>query len=151
MEQCFKLRLGDDSMKRCANYNTKQREAILNYIISLNNTHVTAAQIAEHFQKEDVPIGRTTIYRYLDKLTESGELRRYTTDGISGACYQHINHIENCAIHLHLKCEECGELKHLECNTLHEIQKHVFDQHAFEVNALKTVLYGTCYNCMKKV
>jgi len=137
-------------MKRPANYKTKQREAIFNYIVSLEGVHVTASQIEEHFEKEAVPIGRTTIYRNLEKLTNSGELRRYTTDGISGACYQHIGDKENCNIHLHLKCESCGQLQHLECETLGEIQRHVFCNHDFEVDALKTVLYGKCGNCLNK-
>ena len=135
-------------MKRSAVYNTKQRAAILNYIISLENAHVTAAQIAEHFEKEDVSIGRATIYRHLDKLTENGKVRKYATDGVSGACYQHIDDKEGCQTHLHLRCDGCGELQHLECDALDEIQRHVFDKHDFKVNALKTVLYGKCGNCL---
>ncbi|MCL2014185.1 MAG: transcriptional repressor [Oscillospiraceae bacterium] len=138
-------------MKRSSNYNTKQREAILGYIISLSGAHVTAAQITEHFAKESVPIGRTTIYRHLDKLTRNGAVRRYTTDGISGACYQYINNSENCDTHLHLKCESCGELKHAECEMLRQIKRHVSDQHSFEVNPLKIVLYGKCEECLNSV
>ena len=136
-------------MKRTTNYKTKQREAILDYIASLNGTHATAAQIVEHFTNEDAPIGRTTVYRYLDKLTEIGKVRRYITDGISGACYQHIDNSNKCHSHLHLKCEECGELLHLECDILNELQLYIFDKHTFEVNALKTVLYGKCGNCLR--
>jgi len=138
-------------MKRSETYNTKQRELILEYIISLKDAHVTAAQIIEHFEKEVSRIGRTTIYRHLDKLTESGKIRRYITDGITGACFQYVDDKENCHIHLHLKCESCGELQHLECNTLTEIQQHIFKRHSFEVNALKTVLYGKCVTCLSKV
>jgi len=137
-------------MTRSSNYKTKQSQAILNYIVSLKGTHVTAAQIVGHFEKEAVSIGRTTIYRHLDKLTECGEIRRYTTDGISGACYQYITDRENCREHLHLKCEDCGDLKHIECETLRELQRHFFDKHDFELNVLKTVLYGKCGNCINK-
>ena len=138
-------------MNHSANYNTKQREAVLNYVISLDGVHVTAAQIVEYFEKEAVPIGRTTVYRQLDKLTESGKLRRYTTDGVSGACYQYAGNSANCPVHLHLKCESCGELLHLECGAFTELERHVFDEHAFQVNALKTVLYGRCYNCLQAI
>ena len=137
-------------MKRPANYKTKQREAILEYILSLGGAHVTAAQIAGHFANDDAPVGRATIYRHLDQMTESGELRKFTSDGVSGACYQQAEALENCREHFHLKCESCGRLLHLECETLEELQRHIFDQHAFEVNALKTVLYGKCGVCMQK-
>jgi len=132
------------------NYNTRQRAAILDYIVSLDGAHVTAAQIVSHFAGEGAPIGRTTIYRHLDKLTESGALRRYTTDGISGACYQLADGRQDCHTHLHLKCEDCGELLHLECDVLGELQRHVLDAHAFSVNAGKTVLYGKCESCLPK-
>ena len=133
-------------MKR---YNTKQRKAILGYIVSLGGAHVTAAQIAAHFAGEGTPIGRTTIYRHLDKLAENGVLRRYTTDGVSGACYQLADGRQDCHRHLHLKCEGCGALLHLECGALGELQRHVLDAHAFSVNADKTVLYGKCRACIK--
>lgn len=137
-------------MTRPVTYNTKQRKAIFDFIVSQTGAHVTAAQIAKYFENENAPIGRTTIYRHLDKLTESGKIRRYITDGISGACYQYVDDKAPCDSHIHLKCESCGELLHLECTKLYEIQKHVTDQHAFRVNSLKTVFYGICENCLQQ-
>ena len=137
-------------MKRSASYNTKQRAAILQYVASLDGAHVTAAQTVAHFAGGSVSIGRTTVYRHLEKLTENGQLRRYTTDGISGACYQFVGVMENCDAHLHLKCEDCGELIHLECHILSELERHVLARHAFRVNVLKTVLYGKCDDCIKR-
>ena len=138
-------------MKRPANYHTRQRESILAYIVSLQGEHITASQIVTHFAAQDVSIGRTTVYRHLNQLTESGKLRRYTIDGsASGACYQYTGSedSEHCCTHLHLKCEGCGELLHLECHSLHALEKHVRDEHAFEINATKTFLYGRCNDCI---
>jgi Fur family ferric uptake transcriptional regulator len=129
-------------------YNTKQSEAVLNFISSQKDKHLTAAQIIKHFENGAAPIGRATVYRHLDKLTEAGKLRKYVTDEKSGACYQ-FSDKENCHIHLHLKCESCNELQHIECDTLNEIQTHISAKHAFQVNAQKTVLYGKCKECIK--
>ena len=148
MKQSFKLGQ-EGQITRSANYNTKQREAILKYIASLESVHVTAAQIEEHFINEGAPIGRTTIYRHLDKLEETGKVRKYITDGMSGACYQHSENKDGCRFHFHLKCENCGELQHVECDELNELQRHILDDHAFEINALKTVFYGKCRNCLQ--
>ena len=137
-------------MTRAEHYNTKQRKAIYDYIASLNGAHVTAAQIAEHFEKENAPIGRTTIYRHLDKLSANGQVRRYIAAETSGACYQYAGDAAACDSHIHLKCEDCGELLHLECEKFDEIQQHVFNEHAFQVNAMKTVLYGKCEDCIHK-
>ena len=142
-------------MTRPKNYQTKQRDAILNYIVSLDGAHITAAQIARHFEKVAAPIGKATIYRCLDKLTENGNLRRYITDGISGACYQYVETAspdDACLhdAHLHLKCDDCGELLHLECDALDELERHISGTHAFQVNTTKTVLYGRCEDCLRK-
>ena len=137
-------------MTRPKNYKTKQREAILNYIISLDGSHVTAAQIALHFGKKTSPIGKTTIYRNLDRLTGVGKLRRYVADGLSGACYQYVGKEKTNDARLHLKCDCCGELLHLECEALDELERHISIKHAFQVNAMKTVLYGKCEDCLQK-
>ena len=137
-------------MNRPANYKTRQRDAILDYIQSLEGAHVTAAQIAEHFEKIAAPIGRATIYRHLDQLTESGRLRKYAADVASGACYQQAEAKENCREHFHLKCEDCGRLLHMECDEFEALQRHILDQHAFEINALKTVFYGKCGACKQE-
>jgi len=138
-------------MKRPANYTTKQREAVLAYIASLNGNHATAAQIAEYFENKKIPVSRTTIYRHLEKLTENGEVRKYTMDGISGACFQYITKGEEYPEHFHLKCENCGELIHLQCYTLDEVKNHVLNKHDFEINTKKIVLYGKCHNCLHGV
>ena len=147
MKQCSILsRKRDSIMKRFANYKTKQSEAILQYIVSRGDAHITAAQIVEHFEKGEVSIGRTTVYRHLDKLTASGKVRRYITDGIAGACYQYVES-EDCRSHFHLKCENCGELLHLECEKINNLQHHVSASHAFQINMVRTVFYGMCENC----
>ena len=137
-------------MKRPDNYDTRQRKAIVDYIASLEGAHVTAAQIAEHFGQGDVAIGRTTIYRHLDKLVQSGQVRRYTTDGIAGACYQYVGDSESCNAHIHLKCDGCGGLFHSISDDLDDIQRYVSDKYAFQINNLKTVLYGECESCSKQ-
>jgi len=128
-------------------YKTKQREAVLTYIASIGDTHVTAAQIVDHFESGSLTIGRSTIYRHLEKLTESGKVRRYSMDGASGACYQYVGNSDGCQAHMHLKCEGCGELFHLRCDTMSEMRRHILDEHAFSVNATKTVIYGRCDSC----
>lgn len=135
-------------MNRPANYNTKQREAVLAYIASIDD-HVTAIQVVEHFKNQDITIGRTTIYRHLEQLTKSGKVRRYTIDGITGACYQYLACADNPKTHLHLKCEDCGELLHMDCDMMNEIKHHIFDEHEFQINFMKTVFYGKCSYCLQ--
>lgn len=135
-------------MQRSTNYNTKQSEAILSYIVSLEGAHVTVGQIVKHFENAGIAVGLTTIYRHLDKLVERGKVQKYTIDGVSGACFQYIQAQEACETHIHLKCEACGTLLHLQCGLLREVQKHVGEEHTFAINPMKTVFYGKCASCL---
>ncbi|MDR3075825.1 MAG: transcriptional repressor [Synergistaceae bacterium] len=137
-------------MNRPSAYNTKQSKAILDYIASLDGRHITTKQIVEHFENTEFSVGLTTIYRHLDKLVASGAVRKYVTDGVSGACYQYAADGGNCSGHFHLKCECCGALTHLQCEKLDEIPKHIFDEHSFKINENKSVFYGKCAVCLKK-
>ena len=137
-------------MARPEKYNTKQRDIIYGHVAALGGEHATAAQIYNHFRLTGAQIGRATVYRHLEELVGAGKLRKFLTDGTSGACYQYIESDEGCAEHLHLKCEGCGALQHLECDALGNIARHMADKHAFVVNSLKTVLYGICDGCMHK-
>jgi Fur family ferric uptake transcriptional regulator len=135
-------------MQRPENYHTKQRAAVLSYIASLNGIHATAAQIVKYFNNQDSAIGRTTIYRHLGKLVESGKVRKYTIDGVTGACYQFVSPEDSQRTHLHLKCENCGQLLHMECELFEQIRGHFYDHHIFKINTMRTVLYGKCEACL---
>jgi Fur family ferric uptake transcriptional regulator len=134
-------------MRRPANYHTRQGEAILAYLASLESEHVTVDRIATHFGQQGVGIGTTTIYRHLDRLAAEGRVRRYTLAGASGACYQYVGDPLPCREHFHLKCESCGGLYHLRCGTLDELARHVAREHAFQIDPMKTTFYGLCRDC----
>lgn len=134
-------------MRRPSMYHTKQGEAILSYIASLQGSHLTVEQIANYFEEQNQSIGMTTIYRNLDKFVSQGKIRKYVIDGISGACYQYQEDVSLCGEHFHLKCEVCGELFHLQCESLDELSSHVALEHTFRINPTKTVFYGICQRC----
>ena len=45
------------------------------------------------------------------------------------------------------KCEKCGALIHLHCHELEAIERHIFAQHGFKLDSMKTVFYGVCEQC----
>jgi Fur family ferric uptake transcriptional regulator len=120
---------------------------ILDYLASLGGSHVTAAGIAGHFEAAESPIGKTTVYRHLERLVELGKVRRYVLEDGESACYQYVSDGSRCGEHFHLKCEACGKLFHLDCDVLETVAAHVKKEHHFTINPLKTVFYGTCGRC----
>lgn len=131
-------------------YKTKQRDLILKYFRENYATHVTAEDVVGHLKKEGTSVGKSTVYRYLEKLVEQGTVRRYFIEEGQGACYQYAGENEQCHHHFHLKCIECGSLLHIECDYLVEAEFHILKHHDFEIDNTKTVLYGRCEKCKLK-
>lgn len=131
-------------------YNTKQRELIFELLKENGGGHMTAEEVANRLAENGNAVGKSTVYRYLDKLVESGEVRKYIVDEGISACYQYVGHSDRCNSHYHLKCSQCGALLHVECDYLDKVGEHVLEHHGFKMSNEKTVLYGTCVNCRKR-
>jgi Fur family ferric uptake transcriptional regulator len=139
--------------KRPPQYRTRQGQFILDYMRTLGDSHVTVNQLVRRFAGEDgagAGISQTTIYRQLEKLLAQGKIRKYLSGDGESACYQYVEEGRLCQEHFHLKCEVCGELVHADCDLLDTIDRHLLAEHDFQINALKTVLYGTCKKCLGK-
>ncbi len=138
-------------MNSRSKYKTKQREILIHYLESVPGVHITAGDVADHFRKQGSAIGQSTIYRQLESLVDEGLLNKYIIDGNSPACFEYIGtdchaEAEPC---FHCKCEKCGKLIHLHCDELEEIQEHLYAEHRFRLDPLRTVFYGLCDECMQ--
>ncbi len=131
-------------------YRTKQREIIEKFLRENSNTHFTVDSLCALLEKEGNSVGRTTVYRCLERLSQEGQLRKYTQAAGESSCYQYIAYGSDCHEHFHLKCEKCGKLLHIECEQLGELGDHIKSHHNFVVNPLKTVLYGVCQRCSEE-
>lgn len=137
-------------MNTATSYKTKQRDQILDCLIKNKDRHITADEIRIALIEEKSSVGKTTVYRYLDKLVSQGIVRKYLVEGGKSACYQYMERNDVCNSHFHLKCIDCGQLFHLECDYLGELDTHIRDHHDFYVDNSKTVLYGHCGACAGK-
>jgi Fur family ferric uptake transcriptional regulator len=150
-----------------AEYQTRQREQITKLLALHRGEHLTAKSIrallaaeALRLQNAEAPegapaaapkvIGTATIYRTLDKLIEAGQVRRYRIEGIGSACYEYIGGEGPEGGIYHCKCRLCGRLIHLECGEMEMLEQHVLREHAFRIDPLHTVRYGTCSECLRR-
>ncbi len=127
-------------------YNTRQQELILSYIKQNASEHLTADAIASALKDEQV--GKTTVYRCLERLCKQHTVRKYILSEGKSACYQYALG-EDCHRHFHLKCLRCGRLIHAECEQLAQIEEHICLEHDFDIDASRTVFYGICGECKK--
>ena len=128
-------------------YKTKQKSVILDFLKKNCDREFTVDGLVELLKAQSVTVGRTTVYRYLDYLVRSGDVRKFVSDKTRQATFQYVEHKHECEEHMHLKCMKCGKLIHLECDFMDEISEHIMDHHGFSLICESSVLYGVCKEC----
>lgn len=126
------------------NYKTEQRKELLDYMVKNSKKFVKADEIEKHLKNNNINIGLTTIYRFLNSLEKKGkvrvELREHTK------YYQYIS--EECNNHYHLQCKKCGKLIHLHCDEINQLKMHIAKEHDFEIDSMATIM-GICSECQE--
>lgn len=132
------------------NYKTKQKTAIMRSVKEMGDRHFTVDALCDNLSKNGETAGRTTVYRFLEKLSLDGVVRKYKMPSGESACYQYVGEENHCREHFHLKCEKCGKLIHIDCGELNLLATHIKKHHNFSLDTLKTVIYGTCEECIEE-
>ena len=131
-------------------YKTKQQNFILECLKKHKNENLSADKIIEYLKKDGVSVGMSTVYRQLGRLCEDKKIRKFSTGENEGAVYRYIDKKRNCDTHFHLVCNVCNDLIHLECESIATVYRHIFSDHEFEVDGVKTVFYGVCKKCREE-
>ncbi len=126
-------------------YNTKGLSLVHDCLRERDGAHMTVDEITTLLTSRGEKIGKTTVYRNLEKLVNDGLVHRYT--GGDSACFSIAD--SGCNENFHLLCQQCGKLIHIECNHMDELSRHIADRHGFKVDRFKTVLYGLCGECCR--
>ncbi|MDL2206687.1 transcriptional repressor [Eubacteriales bacterium OttesenSCG-928-N13] len=133
-------------MSARGSYNTKQKSRILDYLMAHEQQRLTVDDVAQRLMEQGDSVGKTTVYRHLESLSEQGAVHKYVS--ASGAiCYQYMADTSGCEHHSHLVCTDCGGLFHVECDLMHALSGHMKQEHGFELNGEKSILYGRCAEC----
>lgn len=129
-------------------YNTKQSKLVYEFLQNNPDKHFSAEEVYFALINNGDNIGRTTVYRQLDKLCDEKKVRKFFSGENNACCYQLES--EHCHNHYHLKCSSCGTLIHTECDFLDKLTNHIFNDHQFKIDGSRTVLYGICKNCREE-
>lgn len=132
------------------NYKTKQRSVILQCLKENCERSYTIDEIVELLRAQGETVGRTTVYRYIESLSKSGQVRRFAEGGKKSATFQFMSNHEDCEEHMHLKCINCGKLIHLGCDFMNGVCGHIEQHHNFRVDNSKTTILGVCEDCFQK-
>lgn len=123
-------------------YRTKQKDTLLNLFKSQPQKCFTSREIIEN---QALSLGEATVYRLLTQFVKDGIIKKFTQGKTS--LYQ-FNHCDDSS-HFHMKCIECGELYHIDCPMLRDVENHIAIDHNFFVDNTNTTLYGYCKGCRK--
>lgn len=134
-------------------YNTRQQNIILDTFQANPDKCYTAGELLQLLA--GTGIGEATIYRSLQKLVIAGAIKKFAPapghsqedSRRSKASYQYAAGQEKCNDHFHLKCLRCGNVIHMDCGFMGEINRYIAEEHHFTVDNSQTTLYGLCSSC----
>ena len=141
------LNLGGRKMTR-GEYKTPGKQQLVDFLYENRDRDFTVEQIVDGLSGKDGAPGKSTVYRLVSKLLESGEIRRFEHPSSSSFVYQYSEHTPDCEHHFHLKCVKCGRLIHMDCEKMTAVKAHILKEHDFIIGG-ELVINGICVACSK--
>ncbi len=120
---------------------TAARRSIVAALVS-SKGHISADELVDILHQGATDIGRMTVYRTLDLLTELG-LIRPVYQGSAAARYVLLAD----GHHHHLICSSCQRVIEFDLCTLREIESILSSQSQFAVEGHLLEIYGRCHSC----
>ena len=120
---------------------TRSRQKIVQALLGCGG-HITADGLLEVVHETDTTVGRMTVYRTLELLSELG-LIRPVYQGTGAAHYILLDG----GHHHHLICSSCDAVIEFEECGLQEVGKLLAERFNFAVEGHLVEFYGRCQNC----
>jgi len=126
-------------------YKTKQKDLIFDAIKKQKNDFI----IKDIYEELNHKVGLTTIYRLVDKMVKEGIVNK--TIGKDNITY--FQYLEKCnhLNHFYLKCDNCGNTIHVDCDCITDLMNHILEEHHFKINSGHIIIGGMCDKCSKGV
>ena len=128
-------------------YHTKTTDIISRFIETKVEQGFTAGELSEYLRDNGVEVNKTTVYRNLDKMTESGQLVKHKSMISDGFIYQVSIDDRHCEDHIHFQCKKCGAVVHLSDEKTDEYLKTISRELGFEIDLDHSSFNGLCKKC----
>ena len=110
----------------------------------------TAAELSSFLKENGVDVNKTTVYRNLDKMTESGKLTKHKSMVSDAFVYQTSEEDGHCEEHIHFLCNKCGSVIHLSDKKTEQYLKSISKELGLQINLNQSSLNGLCQKCRNK-
>ena len=109
-----------------------------------NESHLTAEEILKFVEARAPGVNKSTVYRTLELLEESGCVLKSEVDG------HFIYHHAEEGNHHHLVCRSCG--KSIDCHkdVFSEVTNALARQYGFQADLKHVMISGFCQECRGK-
>lgn len=123
-------------------YQTQQRKLLLDFLKKHHDKPFFVEQIAQSLEG----ISISSVYRNINLMVNEGLVERFQQKGSRKFLYQYLGD-SDCAAHLHLKCDICGNILHMDNSLTVKIARIVKQSSNFQLDSSKTFLFGSCTTC----
>ncbi|WP_040658526.1 Fur family transcriptional regulator [Oscillibacter ruminantium] len=126
-------------------YQTEQRKTLLRFFQE-NQEHKFSIDDIIRGLPPEAPISRSAIYRNLNKMVRDDLLKKTIESTGRKSLYQYAP-FKTCCDRLHLRCEKCGKIMHLENESAESDLTALLAKNGFVLDEHATVLVGVCKEC----
>lgn len=131
-------------------YSTRQRHAVLACFAERPQEGLTAQQVYQLLKQQGVRIGRTTVYRAIAFLCESGALIQLSDLHTVTDAPKRYQHKGPDTGHISVRCSQCGLIAPLKCEAVSAFEQHVSQDHGFTLLEEECMLPGLCADCQNQ-
>jgi Fur family ferric uptake transcriptional regulator len=120
---------------------TASRQAIIGSLVT-SEGHLSADELADLVHEDRPGVGRMTVYRTLELLSDLGLIRPV----YQGSAAAHYILMDD-GHHHHIVCSRCHRVVEFDQCVLNEIEKAISNHYEFEIQGHFLELFGLCSDC----
>ena len=124
-------------------YNTAARRELVAFFEQNSDRAFTLGEVCAAILNDGK--GKSTLYRNVSRLVDSGLVRRLSDGKTRHVTYQFVGG-ESSSEHLHLKCRNCGKLIHLDAEISHALGDALKKSRGFILDS-GALIQGRCGDC----
>ncbi len=138
--QTFQEHLGRKGLKL-----TRQREEILKSLMAANR-HLGIDEVYVTLKKQDLTLGRATVFRTIKLLQECGLVAE--VGAVNGRSKYELK--ADRPHHDHMVCIECGRILEFQSPMMERFQDEAIRRHGFVALWHRHEIFGRCRDCWKR-
>lgn len=130
-------------------YDTQSRKKIKQYIERQTNCIFSVNDVYQYLMSNDCLIGKTTVYRNMNRLVNDGVLLRlqYADEKKTMYQYKYIENQKKNEMYIYLRCMECGKMIRLKNDYSIELEELIMNKCGFRINGTVNIISGLCKDC----